>query len=190
MVKKLTKEDFLPSSSFMWKDGSKESYNHPPLLNIQIADDIEPHDGVISIVFVESGEVDFSIESLEVEPFMLFLLKTLAESPHLMMHVSATYARIHDYISKNDYKYIIALSPNQDLGNCHPMESANDLIELQALFDQKVEVLKRGGLNELHLEDEPVFNIEGDIQFLISTTKFYGDPPEGPNQLNLQDLIN
>ena len=174
----------------MWKDGSKESYNHPPLLSIQIADEIEPHDGVISIVFVESGEVDFSIEAIEIEPFMLFLLKTLAESPHLMMFVSSTYARIHDYTSKNDHKYMIALSPNQDLGNCYPMESANDLQELEALFEQKVAVLKRGGLKELYLEDEPVFNIEGDIQFLISTTKFYGDLPEGPNQLNLPDLIN
>ena len=190
MVKNLTREDFLPSSSFMWKDGSKESYNHPALLSIQVADDIEPHDGVISIVFVESGSVDFSIEAIEVEPFMLFLLKTLAESPQLMMFVSATYARIHDYISKNDYKYMITLSPNQDLGNCYPMESANDLQELEALFEQKVAVLKRGGLKELYLEDEPVFNIEGDIQFLISTTKFYGDPPEDPSQPNLQDLIN
>jgi len=120
----------------------------------------------------------------------MFLLKTLAESPQLMMHVSATYARIHDYATKNNYKYMIALSPNQDLGNCYPMEPASDLIELQALFEQKVEVLKRGGLKELYLDNEPVFNIEGDIQFLISTTKFYGDPPEGPNQLNLQDLIN
>lgn len=174
----------------MWKDGSKETYNHPPLLNVQIANDIEPHDGIISIVFVESGEVDFSIEAVEIEPFMMFLLKTLAESPQLMMHVSATYARIHDYATKNNYKYMIALSPNQDLGNCYPMEPASDLIELQALFEQKVEVLKRGELKELYLDNEPVFNIEGDIQFLISTTKFYGDPPEGPNQLNLQDLIN
>tara|TARA_R110001583_G_scaffold75341_1_gene207558 strand:- start:4854 stop:5426 length:573 start_codon:yes stop_codon:yes gene_type:complete len=190
MVKKLTRESFLPSSSFMWKDGSKDTYNHPPLLNIQLAEDIEPRDGVNLIVFVESGEVDFSIEALEVEPFMLFLLKTLAESPHLMMHVSSTYARLHDYATRNDHKYIIAFSPNQDLGNCYPMESTNDLEELTYLFEQKVQILKRGGLKELHLEDEPVFNIEGDIKFLISVTKFYGDQPEDPNQMNLPDLIN
>ena len=174
----------------MWKDGSKDTYNHPPLLNIQLAEDIEPRDGVNLIVFVESGEVDFSIEALEVEPFMLFLLKTLAESPHLMMHVSSTYARLHDYATRNDHKYIIAFSPNQDLGNCYPMESTNDLEELTYLFEQKVQILKRGGLKELHLEDEPVFNIEGDIKFLISVTKFYGDQPEDPNKMNLQDLIN
>ena len=174
----------------MWKDGTKESYNHPPLLSIQVAEDIQPRDGVYLIVFVEAGEVEFSIEAIEIEPFMLFLLKTLSESPHLMMNVSTTYARLHDYVTRTDHKYVIAFSPNQDLGNCYPMESSNNLEELTYLFEQKVEVLKRGGLKELHLEDEQVFSIEGDIKFLISVTKFYGDQPEGPNHLNLQDLIN
>jgi len=70
------------------------------------------------------------------------------------------------------------------------MESTNDLEELTYLFEQKVQILKRGGLKELHLEDEPVFNIEGDIKFLISVTQFYGDQPEDPNKMNLPDLIN
>lgn len=175
-------DDYLPSSSFMWKDGTKEQYNHPPLLEISRPPDVEIKDGLHDIVFVLFGDIDFSIQILNIDAFMGFLIQHISKMPLFSVNITTTYARLYKHQEDTGHDHILAFSPNQDLGNSYIMYSSNNLEEVKEEFERNIRLIEKGSIEKLIVEDNPVFKFEEKPRFLISKTTFYGDHPEDPSQ--------
>ena len=182
----LQPEDYLPNSSFMWKDGSKDQYTHPVVLEISRPNEIQIKDGLHDIVFVIFGDVDFSMQIVDVDSFMGFLLQHISQMALFSSNITTTYARLYKHQEDTGHDHLLTFSPNQDLGNSYVMYSDNNLEEVKKEFERNIKLVEKGLIEKLIVEENQVFKFEEKQRFLISKTTFYGDHPEDPNQ-NLMD---